>query len=185
MNEPISVGLAHHFKLDLEKYQNISLYSIWNSMISQSKDATSRASAMQGLDTNNEAANTVVLSLSRCQSCGQMWMSVRICWRGWAPGRCVQKDHPPLLQEPKALLRFESWPRDFWSGILWALWIWVVFFVLIFYIQLPCSFLADLQATFSSHVFPPWEIEFPVTSLCWFCLGVNQIMAREIGVSRI
>ena len=171
MNEPISVGLAHHFKLDLEKYQNISLYSIWNSMISQSKDATSRASAMQGLDTNNEAANTVVLSLSRCQSCGQMWMSVSICWRSWAPRRCVQKDHPPLLQEPKALLRFESWPRGIFGQESFGHCGYGSYLVLIFCIQ-------DLQATFSSHVFPPWEIEFPATSLCWFCGGVNQIMAR-------
>jgi len=126
--EPISVGLAHHFKLDLEKYQNISLYSIWNSMISQSKDATSRASAMQGLDTNNEAANTVVLSLSRCQSCGQMWMSVRICWQGWAPPpvRAKRSSTTSAGAEGSTKIRVLA-SGDFWSGILWALWIWVVF----------------------------------------------------------
>ena len=48
-------------------------------------------------------------SLSAVDKCG---CHVRICLAG-LPGRCVQRDHPPLLKGPKALLRFESWPRDF------------------------------------------------------------------------
>ena len=132
-------GLAHHFKLDLEKYQNISLYSIWNSMISQSKDATSRAS---GLDTNNEVANRVVLSLSRCQSCGQMWMSVRISWRGWAPPpvRAKRSSTTSAGAEGSTKIRVLA------SGFLVRNPLGTVDMGRVFraYIQLPCSCLARL-----------------------------------------
>lgn len=64
----------------------------------------------------------------RCQSCGQMWMSVSICWRSWAPPpvRAKRSSTTSAGAEGSTKIRVLA-SGDFWSGILWALWIWVVF----------------------------------------------------------
>ena len=66
--------------------------------------------------------------------CGCLWEYVG---RAGLPRRCVQKDHPPLLQEPKALLRFESWPRGIFGQESFGHCGYGSYLVLVFCIQAP------------------------------------------------